>query len=178
MHKLFHYEVDPILKEWLIDPGSTTKKFKKKGAKFSIRILFQGKGKISVDEAFSLGIQHGLWAWIRQVLIYADNQCVIYAKAIIPFNDFYQNTNPFIKLKNKSLGQWLFRDKEIKRSPLQFKKILIPENPWEKTENRYYTARTSLFTKGKNKLLLTEAFFDCEWFYGINRNSSKNLIAL
>src|SRR5690606_17195131 len=69
---------------WLRDPGSLTARITARCDRFAVRVLRQRLGKVLDDEVALLGLPHGDWAWVREVLLLADGMPVVYARSVMP----------------------------------------------------------------------------------------------
>jgi hypothetical protein len=58
---------------WLRDRGSLTARIQARG-RFAVRVLRQGLGLPTADEARLLGIEPGVRAWVREVALLCDEQ--------------------------------------------------------------------------------------------------------
>ena len=149
---------------WLIDRGSLTHRIQARCREFSVRGLHLAMGKSGRDEAACVQLKPREMALLREVLLYCGDTPVVFAHSVIPLAGLRGPWRNLSKLGNKPLGAALFADPQVKRSPLQFKKLsrrhelyrracrILPERP------AYLWARRSVFTLQRQPILVTEVF--------------------
>lgn len=139
------------LKTWLIEKNSITQRLRRKRTEIKIDILYQHKSRIYPQEALLLKIDPSHWCWVREVEIFANDRSFIIARSVIPLEHFRKQQNPFLQLKNKPLGDWLFQKSKIKRSEFYYANIYA-------ANHERVHGRCSLFKKKNHQLLLSEIF--------------------
>jgi len=132
-----------VLKPWLVDGTSLTKKLKRSFADFSVNVLSQIQGKAH-DHEMDL-IHSDTECIIREVELLGNQQVLVFARSIIPITD---DTQDLLAIGSKPLGEILFNNSAIVRGKLQ---ITHTGNIW---------GRRSTFTVGKTQLLVSEFFLD------------------
>lgn len=149
---------------WLTDRGSLTHRIQARCNGFSVRGLRLAMGKSGRDEAACVQLDPRELALLREVHLYCGDTPVVFAHSVIPRAGLRGPWRNLSKLGNKPLGAALFADPQVKRSPLQFKKLsrrhelyrracrILPERP------AYLWARRSIFTLGRYPILVTEVF--------------------
>ena len=137
---------DEKIKQLLFDNTSLTAKLKKNYSNFKIELLNEKKDNIYQNEM-------GIWAtdkeqvfYVREVLLYGNNKPQVFARSIIPSNT---RVSSLLGLGNKSLGEVLFNNKDIRRHSTEFSKT--PNNIW---------GRRSVFILSGVKILVCEFFIN------------------
>ncbi|NYT28491.1 chorismate lyase [Candidatus Thiodubiliella endoseptemdiera] len=135
--------IPALVKPWLIDDTSLTKKLKQNFANFAVTVLSQTQGKAQNNE---MGLIHSnADCIIREVELLGNQQAVVFARSIIPITN---DTKDLIAIGSRPLGEILFNNPDIVRGKLQ---ITQSGNIW---------GRRSTFTIGKTQLLVSEFFLE------------------
>ena len=103
---------------WLRDPGSLTARITARCDRFAVRVLRQRLGKVLDDEVALLGLPHGDWAWVREVLLLADGVPVVYARSVMPRANVGAGSRLFATIGARPLGAALFANPRVKRGEL------------------------------------------------------------
>uniref|UniRef100_UPI0034DE6275 chorismate--pyruvate lyase family protein n=1 Tax=Candidatus Thiodubiliella endoseptemdiera TaxID=2738886 RepID=UPI0034DE6275 len=136
-------DIPALVKPWLIDDTSLTKKLKQNFANFAVTVLSQTQGKAQNNE---MGLIHSnADCIIREVELLGNQQAVVFARSIIPITN---DTKDLIAIGSRPLGEILFNNPDIVRGKLQ---ITQSGNIW---------GRRSTFTIGKTQLLVSEFFLE------------------
>ncbi len=135
--------IPEIVKPWLIDDQSLTKKLKQIFADFSVNVLSQTQAQANKDEADLINFQAD--CIIREVELLGNQQAVVFARSIIPIND---DTQDLLNIGSKPLGEILFNNPKIVRGQLQI------------THTGEIWGRRSTFAIGTSKLLVCEFFLE------------------
>ncbi|MFT3850686.1 MAG: chorismate lyase [Propionivibrio sp.] len=161
---------------WLCDRDSLTARLQARGV-FAVRVLRQGLGVPTLDEAVALGIPRKRIAWIREVALYCDGEPVVFAHTVLPYRPRGPMTQWLARLGNRSLGALLFSHAGFVRGPLSSRRIdrrdalfapaiaamkLAPGNHATATNAEtapiVLWARRSGFSFGRQAVLVTEVF--------------------
>lgn len=152
------------IQDWLSTKGSLTAKLRLLCPDLEVVVLSEQLEIPLANETQSLGLKPNEAAWVRCVILKGQGKNWVYARTVIP--DFTE-TNPWShlqKLGSKPLGEVLFQDKNIKRTPFTFASQSLETWPYlmnhlgsEKAHKKGY-ARRSKFTQQGAPLLLTEVF--------------------
>jgi len=149
---------------WLVDRGSLTHRIQARCSAFSVRGLRLTRAKSGRDEAACVRLNPRELALLREVHLYCGDTPVVFAHSVIPRAGLRGPWRNLSKLGNKPLGAALFADPQVKRSPLQFKKLsrrhelyrracrILPQRP------AHLWARRSVFTLKRQPILVTEVF--------------------
>ena len=106
---------------WLNESGSITSRIKS-FSDFKLKLLRDGPGEVdSADD--DLIISNYKENNIREVLLYSDEEPLIYAKSIIPFETIRLGLGVLGNLKENPLGDILFSNTEIKKEYMLFSKF-------------------------------------------------------
>ena len=118
--KSFEVQNNEIL-SWLIEPGSITSRIKS-FSDFKLELLRDGPGEVNAAED-DLIIKNYEENNIREVVLYSDEEPLIYAKSIIPFETIRLGLGVLGNLKENPLGDILFSNPEIKKKYMLFAKF-------------------------------------------------------
>lgn len=152
------------LQQWLSLESSLTQKLKERCPELEVQVLSEELDVPLASEAQSLKLAFQEKAWIRCVLLRCQSNNWVYARTVIPN---MQPENPWHELHNlgtKPLGEVLFDDKSLHRTPFEFNKVALKNWPYLNqhlalSEHRKPSfARRSTFVKQQTPLLLTEVF--------------------
>ncbi len=136
-------DMPALVKPWLVDDTSLTKKLKQNFANFAVTVLSQTQGEVQNNEMDL--IHSNADCIIREVELLGNQQAVVFARSIIPITN---DTKDLLAIGSKPLGEILFNNPDIMRGKLQ---ITQSGNIW---------GRRSTFTIGKTRLLVSEFFLE------------------
>ena len=106
---------------WLNEPGSITSRIKS-FSDFKLKLLRDGPGEVDASED-DLIISNYKENNIREVLLYSNEEPLIYAKSIIPLETIRLGLGILGNLKENPLGDILFSNPEIKKKYMLFAKF-------------------------------------------------------
>ena len=106
---------------WLNEPGSITSRIKS-FSDFKLKLLRDGPGEVDAADD-DLIISNYRENNIREVLLYSDEEPLIYAKSIIPLETIRLGLGVLGNLKENPLGDILFSNPEIKKKYMLFAKF-------------------------------------------------------
>jgi len=140
-------------RSWLLDRGSLTQNLKQFApGRFSVSVLHASFGRASLSESKSLGIPPRQQVYIREVALCIDQKPVVYARSIVPRSSLTGSERQLLFLKNKPLGEFLFRHPHMRRGPIEVKQGQVNSLPcW---------GRRSVFFLNEKPLLVSEFFTD------------------
>ncbi len=156
-----------LIQNWLSTKDSLTAKLRQLDPKLEVIVLSEKLEQPMVNEAQSLGLPPQEPTWVRCVLLKGGGKNWVYARTVIPH---FSETNPWVHLQNlgnQPLGEILFQDSSIQRTPFTFSNPPLDTWPYlssQITIERYPEkgyARRSVFTQQQAPLLLTEVFLPC-----------------
>jgi chorismate--pyruvate lyase len=94
----------PPLRHWLGDNGSLTLKLKARCTQFRVKRLHQWRAPCLRDEASILRLAYPQQTWEREVLLYCDQQPVVFAHTVVPLAANATDWPLFSALGERSLG--------------------------------------------------------------------------
>ena len=124
---------------WLNEPGSITSRIKS-FSNFKLKLLKDGPGEVDIIED-DLIISNYEKNNIREVVLYSDEEPLIYAKSIIPLETIRLGLGILGNLKENPLGDILFSNSEIKKKYMLFSKF-------ESNKNIFYGRKGIYTVKG------------------------------
>ena len=106
---------------WLNESGSITSRIKS-FSDFKLKLLRDSPGEVdaAVDDLIISNYKENN---IREVLLYSDEEPLIYAKSIIPLETIRLGLDVLGNLKENPLGDILFSNPEIKKEYMLFSKF-------------------------------------------------------
>ncbi|MEW6120873.1 MAG: chorismate lyase [Pseudomonadota bacterium] len=152
------------LRQWLSDRGSLTQRLKARCASFRVAPRVTGHARPHVDESALLGLEAGMRAYVREVMLMCGDTPVVFAHSVLPLAGLRGGWSGITRLGSRSLGEALFRDRRIVRETLAYRCVrrghplhraialqrpAIPGRLW---------ARRSIFCLNGHPLLVTEVF--------------------
>jgi chorismate--pyruvate lyase len=118
--------------------------------RFSIKVLHTGFARASLSESHALNIPIREQVYVREVALCVDDQPCVFARSIIPRSTLTGSERQLLLLKNKPLGEFLFKHKAMTRGPIEVKSGRVnSQASW---------ARRSIFKVGNKPLLVSEYF--------------------
>ncbi len=147
------------VKDWLTTPGSLTVRLQQRAA-FKVEPVVQHVQSVLADEARYLGLQRRQHVRTRNVRLWNGGQVVVVAHTVVKVAGARCDWPFWKNLGQRSLGTVLFRDKTVRRLPLEFARIqtgppLHPGQPWP----ALYARRTRYDRRcGATPLIVTEVF--------------------
>lgn len=155
----------PVDIPYFLDPQSTTDRaltIDPKG--FEIYLMNNGFAKAMPEEYQCLGIDLQDIVWVREVELRLLARPVMLARAVISCAALEHSFNQIKYLGTQSLGYYLFRLPDIRRSPFEFKQLKQGNElyqralPYQGQNPSDLWARRSVFSYQEEHLLLTEVF--------------------
>jgi chorismate--pyruvate lyase len=150
---------------WLFDSESLTKRLRQaSGGEFRVRLLRQQFERPLMCERRALGMPDRACALVRQVHLYCGNEVKVYARTIMPLTVLRGRSRGLARLGGRPLGEMLFRDKSMRRSPMEIAKVEpgdlfyrwgVPE---DETPGGQIWGRRSVFRLAGQPLLVNEVF--------------------
>lgn len=139
------------LRPWLFDHRSLTKRLRQH-AQGQLRVELRQHywGKPSASEAQCLGIPRHQYARIREVTLLGKNQPWVFARTILPLGSLRGGARRLHHIGNRSLGEFLFRDRSLKRQPIEVSALSFG--------NTRLFARRSTFVYHDQGILVAECF--------------------
>ena len=121
---------------WLNESGSITSRIKS-FSDFKLKLLRDSPGEVdaAVDDLIISNYKENN---IREVLLYSDEEPLIYAKSIIPLETIRLGLGVLGNLKENPLGDILFSNPEIKKEYMLFSKF--------ESNKRIFYGRKGIYT--------------------------------
>jgi chorismate lyase len=156
------HQINEKIYYWLTEVKQTTDEITKQGLVLNIRVLVQDLADFLPDEVeFLHGSHTGL---IREVLMFVNNQALIFARSAIPEATYLNYKADFDNLGDKSIGNVLLHhNKDIIRSDFSYK-LFDDSAPLFSTVAHNHQIPTKLwgrcsrFSMPLGEVLITEVF--------------------
>lgn len=152
------------LRGWLTDPHSLTSRIRARCGSFAVRPLRQCLAMAGRDERAALKLAGAGSARVREVLLCADGVPVVFAHSVVRLDDLAGAWRLFAGIGSRPLGEALFADRRIHRSPLAVRRIDGRHPLYRRVlatgiaVSGPLWARRSLFMRHRRPLLVTEVF--------------------
>lgn len=149
---------------WLISTDSLTARLKSRYTDFRVLPLTQRNAKADLEEVQYLALSSHEHAVIRDVLLYGNNKPVVFAHSILPKRSLRGKWCQLGRLGNKPLGEALFANPQVTRTPLMYKKLTSHHPLYKRAvanlaySPEYLWARRSVFSLNCAHILVTEVF--------------------
>jgi chorismate--pyruvate lyase len=149
---------------WLDDHGSLTRRLQAICPRLRVQRLNQRIALPQRDECRALGLRRGQRALIRDVLLVCGDTPLIFAHSVIPLRGLEGPWVALSRLGNRPLGEALFADPEVRRYPLEFRRLdarhplYRPAVAHLAEAPRRLWMRRSRFALAGQPLLVTEVF--------------------
>jgi chorismate--pyruvate lyase len=149
---------------WLADPASLTARIVARCTHFQVRVLRETRAPPFLDEYDMIDLPLQRHAWMREVLLVADGEPVVFAHSILSPRDLTGAWHMARAIGSQPLGAALFADPGISRGPLHAAR-LTPAHPLHRhaaaavgTNLPTLWGRRSRFCRSGRPLLVTEVF--------------------
>jgi chorismate--pyruvate lyase len=132
--------------------------------KFDVQVLSQGREYPMLNEARRLAMPLTEYALIRQVQLLCDKNVWVFARTVIPTRSLTGSQRRLARLGQKPLGEVLFADKSMRRTPMEVAEIVPGQLLYRyATQHIGYRpsviwGRRSVFYLKGNPLLVSEFF--------------------
>jgi chorismate lyase len=159
-----HPGLPPQWRPWLSDDGSLTARIKARCGQFTVRVLREGYAPPLESERRLLGLRRGALAWVREVLLLADDVPVVFAHSVAARQDLRGAWRIAAGGGTRPLGAALFADPAIERRPLYAARVRAGDRLHGGAEQALAVAlpalwaRRSVFFHAQRPLLVTEVF--------------------
>ena len=151
--------------EWLFDSESLTKRLRQAGrGDFRVRLLKQRLEQPLLCERLALGLGDRAYALVRQVHLYCAGELAVYARTVMPLSVLRGRSRMLARLGGKPLGEMLFRDKSMRRGPMEIARIGVGDLFYSWGVPEGYASRgqiwgrRSVFRLSGKSLLVNEIF--------------------
>ncbi|GIX28897.1 MAG: putative chorismate pyruvate-lyase [Burkholderiales bacterium] len=149
---------------WLLDRGSLTARLRRACAAFRVQPLAQGFALPLPDERERLRLRPRERALVREVFLYCAEVPVVFAHSVAARRDLNGPWRWLSRLGDQPLGEALFTDPRVRRTPLEFSRLRPGDGLFRRAAARLAVrppelwARRSLFRLEERPLLVTEVF--------------------
>ena len=151
-------------RSWLLDRRSLTRRIQDRCTHFHVQPIFQTLSRVYGDELHIMRLRPSELAMVREVYLYCGNIPVVFAHSIVARKNLRGVWRGLSRLGHKSLGTILFSDPEVKRTPLEFKKVRSGHFLYDRACAKLSVkpaslwARRSVFSLHGKLVLVTEVF--------------------
>lgn len=165
-------ELPSTVRQWLLYPNSMTKQLKQasldRQSQFKINILNEGLGLLSA-KVYEQKIFSCRLVYSREVQIFSGSTILMYAHSVMPKTETALIKRRFRGLGFKPLGEILFEDKTIDRSPFNVTKIYPASKEYHlatmnQKEQPFVWSRQSYFSQKQQPFLLLTEYFSPNLF--------------
>jgi len=175
----------PLL-DWLLTSSSLTERLRHHSETFRVQVISHHWRQPFFSERVELNIKPREWASIREVLLICNGEPWVYARTVIPRNTLTGRHKKLLRLGTKPLGQFLFDDPTMKRSPFQLALISPCHYQYQQIMHHsklvtgftdkippqsFCWGRRSRFYLSGKPLLVSEIFTPFFPFYPTNKSS-------
>lgn len=158
-----HSLMNPVTRSWLLDRGSLTRRLKRlSGNQFQVIALRNEAGPLLPEECKLLGLQAGASGWVREVYLAGLGRPWVFARSIISCLEREPGTSPLFGLGEIPLGTVLFGDAPYERSEIEVYRSQENGQAGQQDAEPLW-ARRSLFSRGRNRVLVQEVFLPQLW---------------
>ncbi|TDO97509.1 chorismate--pyruvate lyase family protein [Marinomonas balearica] len=140
---------------WVSTSDSLTARLRHAGA-FKVEVVSDYIGSPTLRERTRLGLRSREQARIRTVLLYCNQDVVIYGRSIIPLRSIRGHWRCLSKLGDKPLGGYLFKSKKLTRSPIEITQL--PSGLMQNSDESLWARRSVFYGYGPG-ILVNEAFY-------------------
>ena len=124
-----------IIKSWLLEEGPITKRIES-NEKFELKLLRDDLGNVNKLDRSFLGHLNGDMK-IREVILYGNQNPIVYAQSIIPVETINKGLSKLGKLGTKPLGDILFEKNIFKKENTVFAKFKDKKNIFWGRKTKY-----------------------------------------
>lgn len=153
----------PLLRDWLFDQGSLTRRLTTLSAeRFAVQPLQQGWQVLRADECAALQVPAGSLGWVREVFLLGTGQPWVFARSVAARRALEGSGFELGKLGSRSLGELLFSDRAFVRGELQacrYPAAWLPDT----VRAEQLWGRRSCFRRDGLGVLVAEVFLPAFW---------------
>jgi len=153
----------PLLRDWLFDQGSLTRRLTALSAgRFAVQPLQQGWQVLRNDECAALQVPAGSQGWVREVFLLGAGQPWVFARSVAARSALEGSGLELGKLGSRSLGELLFSDRAFARGELQACRYPTAWLP-DAVRAEQLWGRRSCFRRDGLGVLVAEVFLPAFW---------------
>lgn len=155
------FQLSPQERRGLLRPGSLSNRLQQwcEGGELQVTLIRQGPGLATRDEAAFLGLRGRERVWVREVDLGPPSRPWVHGRTVSPLTTMPGPVHYLRNLGQKPLGSLLFTGRGWRRSPLLVGTISVADHGGY----LHLPARRSQFSRGRNRLLVTEGFYPAFW---------------
>lgn len=149
---------------WLLDEGSLTRRLQARCQTFRVNGLRQRRGQALRDECVALPLRAREKVLLREVFLCNGSEPLVFARSVLPRRSLRGAWHRLACLGARPLGEVLFSDPAVVRTPLAYRKLL-PNHPLFRLASAGMErlppclwARRSVFSRYGAGILVTEVF--------------------
>lgn len=158
-------QLPAAMRRWLVCPGSLTRRLQAQCRQhFHVDHLRSHWSKPLPDEALLLTLPLDAFAYQREVCLCDGDQTLVYARTVVPTASYRFLRHQLESMGNRSLGELLFTDPDVKRGPIEIAR-LSPRHPlyqraapFTQAQVDHLWARRSCFWLSGKLILVNEIF--------------------
>lgn len=128
------------LRAWLRAPGSLSARLARHGH-FEVQVLRQATAQLRAPERRALGVPRRGCTLVREVLLSVDGQPLVWARSSLHKSALAGPWKALKGLGRRPLADLLYRDRRVRRSTLQPKRIAV-QGPTRRHMARQWAAAT------------------------------------
>lgn len=121
------FRPNTALESWLREPGSLTKRLREELGSIEVNLTDLYSQGLSLETSHRLGLHNRSIAMIREVTISHQGSVCFHARTYIPKSSMVRDTGRLRGWKNRSLGDFLFREPRQFYSELEFSHLMMGE---------------------------------------------------
>ena len=149
--KSYHWHTPQQARSWLMEKGSLTQRLREScSGQFHLTLEYQAFERPDLDEIQALNLKSGQRALVREVLLWCDDEPVVWARSILPYQTLQNIHHPLGNLGTKPLGDILFSHPHIHRGEIEVAEVEYNNAP--------HWARRSVFEVEGWPILVSETF--------------------
>ncbi|GAA5171254.1 chorismate lyase [Viridibacterium curvum] len=153
------------LHRWLTDRASLTARLQRRCGQLTVKVLSQQLTPVHRDESLLLGTRPGQRVVLREVLLLADGNPVVYARSLLARHSLRRAWGVFAGIGNRPLGAALFADPQVWRGPLTLRRLDGRDSRYARacaaagiSRREPLWARRSAFVRHGEPLVVCEVF--------------------
>lgn len=163
------WQVPRNLRDWLLDPGSLTRRLVTVSeGHFRVQVLRQGFMHALPVERHELALGLREWPFVREVLLRCHEEPWVFARTLIPATSLQGRMRALTRLGSRPLGAVLFSDPQVRRGPIAVSRLRANTFGIADQPNPDLWGRRSLFYLADLPLLVSEYFLPACPMYGSN----------
>ncbi len=161
--RLRNGQLSAVQAHWLLDHGSLTRRLRRaSGGRFRVQVLSQCWQRPQWGERRALGIDDRALVRVREVKLLCRGQAAVYARTVIPAATLSGRGRSLRWLGGKPLGELLFRDRTMRRGPIELAHVddvpAFNQKTGVQSDAQPLWGRRSVFTLRGRQLLVSEFF--------------------